>query len=234
MASLISQCLSLLSHPARDPPPSSPLSGSSNPTPLNSLDSSSEEAAGRAELVTGTKEGCIFCDVRVEKGFGVVYEGPEFVVFRDRSPGSKVHLLAVPRKHVDNVKTLVPEDRAMIERMKQVGRQVLVKVGVPEGEQRLGFHIPPFFSVNHLHLHLLSLPLPFPGSLKYRPAYGYGHHSFARGVRLPGSGERGEKLKGWGWFVEVDQVLDILQAGKRVKVGSVWSGAGAEAGERLV
>lgn len=27
-------------------------------------------------------------------------QDPEFVVFRDRSPGSKVHLLAVPKRHV--------------------------------------------------------------------------------------------------------------------------------------
>lgn len=33
-------------------------------------------------------------------GFGVVYEDEEFAVFEDRSPGSKVHLLAVPKKHI--------------------------------------------------------------------------------------------------------------------------------------
>ncbi|GAA6003056.1 uncharacterized protein JCM10292_000315 [Rhodotorula paludigena] len=154
------------------------------------------------------KPGCIFCGITsASEGFRVVHENAEFVVFRDRSPGSKVHLLAVPKRHVDNVKTLVPEDAAMLERMKIVGRDVLLlREGVAPEQQRLGFHIPPFFSVNHLHLHLLSLPLPFPGSLKYRPS-----------LVSPTS----TRLKGFSWFAEVDQVIDTLRAGQRVKVGSV-------------
>ncbi|BGP50941.1 hypothetical protein JCM10450v2_006867 [Rhodotorula kratochvilovae] len=132
-----------------------------------------------------SKPECIFCGVTsASPGFAVVHEDAEFVVFRDRSPGSRVHLLAVPRRHVDSVKTLRSEDVGMLERMKLVGRRVLVEQGVPEGEQR-------FFSVNHLHLHLLSLPLPFPGSIKYRPS-----------VPSPRTSTR---LKGFSWFVEVDQ-----------------------------
>jgi hypothetical protein len=61
--------------------------------------------------------------------------------------------------------------------------------------------LPPhrsFFSVNHLHLHLLSLPLPFPGSFKYHPS---------PGTAAGGLGSAGKvKLKGFSWFVEVDQV----------------------------
>ncbi|CEQ42324.1 SPOSA6832_04128 [Sporobolomyces salmonicolor] len=110
----------------------------------------------------------------------------------------------------------------------------------------LGFHIPPFFSVspcplaaslplqpgrsrlpaptqvNHLHLHLLSLPLPFPGSLKYRPSV-----PSRLAVSLPSAG-KGVKLKGFSWFVEVEQVIRILEAGQRVKVGSVRVGSTRE------
>ncbi|KAM0791916.1 hypothetical protein ACM66B_004170 [Microbotryomycetes sp. NB124-2] len=139
--------------------------------------------------------------------FNVVHEDDEFVVFKDRSPGSKVHLLAVPKNHIDNVKSLTMEHVDMIERMRQLGQRVLEDNGVPANQQRMGFHIPPFYSVNHLHLHLLSIPLPFPGNLKYRPA-------------VP-SGSASAKLKGFSWFVEVNQVLSILRAGERVRVNSV-------------
>ncbi|GAA5831534.1 hypothetical protein JCM3766R1_001792 [Sporobolomyces carnicolor] len=150
----------------------------------------------------------------------------EFVIFRDRSPGSKVHLLAVPKKHIDNVKTLAPDDTEMLLRMKSIGQQTLTKVGVEQDQQRLGFHIPPFFSVNHLHLHLLSLPLPFPGSFKYRPSV---PSSFRNNASTTAGASRAEpsapsmKLKGFSWFVEIDQVIRILEAGQRVKVGSVRS-----------
>ncbi|GAA5946528.1 hypothetical protein JCM3765_000280 [Sporobolomyces pararoseus] len=146
----------------------------------------------------------------------------EFVIFKDRSPGSKVHLLAVPKKHIDNVKALTRHDTDMLLRMKAVGRSTLTKVGVNEGQQRLGFHIPPFFSVNHLHLHLLSLPLPFPGSFKYRPSIpktfkDLSGPSSTADATVPARA----KLKGFSWFVEIDQVIRILQAGQKVKVGSV-------------
>ncbi|KPV73812.1 uncharacterized protein RHOBADRAFT_45103 [Rhodotorula graminis WP1] len=121
---------------------------------------STKPAMGAAPAHGAPAKDCIFCGVTATSpGFRVVHEDGEFVVFKDRSPGSKVHLLAVPKRHVDSVKTLEVEDVSMLERMKHLGRRVLVEQGVPEGEQRLGFHIPPFFSVNHLHLHLLSLPL---------------------------------------------------------------------------
>ncbi|KAG0656620.1 hypothetical protein C6P46_007024 [Rhodotorula mucilaginosa] len=129
------------------------------------------------------------------------------VIFHDRSPASRVHLLAVPKRHIDNVKTLTASDIGLVERMKATGHHVLRQQGVEEKEQR-------FYSVNHLHLHLLSLPLPFPGSVKYRPADSKTLLSATTGSN--------EKLKGWSWFVDVDQALRILHAGERVRVGSVY------------
>ncbi|POY76230.1 hypothetical protein BMF94_0425 [Rhodotorula taiwanensis] len=220
---------------------------------------------------TATKEKCIFCGITSQsEGFRVVREDSEVVIFHDRSPASRVHLLAVPKRHIDNVKTLQSEDTALIERMKENGQRVLREQGVPDSEQRLGFHIPPyvpeqigsqenqaeswtvlliqprqliqcsflanlvhlrsslsFYSVNHLHLHLLSLPLPFPGSFKYRPEI---PASLERRPQRPSRDEASppqarKKLKGFSWFVDVEQVLAILRAGERVRVGSVHGGS---------
>ncbi|GAA6050974.1 hypothetical protein JCM3770_005350 [Rhodotorula araucariae] len=210
-SSLWTACTTLLAPPG--PAPSraapAPLSDSNSEDPRWQARSPSARPSASA---SATRASCIFCDVTAASpGFAVVHEDAEFVVFWDRAPAARVHLLAVPKTHVDSVKTLRGEDVGMLERMKGVGRRVLVEQGVPEGEQRLGFHIPPFFSVNHLHLHLLSLPLPFPGSIKYRPS-------------IP-SAPRSARIKGFSWFVEVDQVIAILQAGQRVKVGSVKESA---------
>lgn len=65
----------------------------------------------------------------------------------------------------------------------------------------MGFHIPPFNSVNHLHLHVHALPY--------------------RGIRKfewPVSKGKNGKTKGFSWFVEVDQVIEILRQGKTVGV----------------
>jgi len=65
----------------------------------------------------------------------------------------------------------------------------------------MGFHIPPFNSVNHLHLHLNALPYRWIGKLQFPVA----------------KGKEG-KSKGFSWFVEVDQAIEILQQGKTIGV----------------
>lgn len=68
---------------------------------------------------------------------------------------------------------------------------------------RLGFHIPPFISVDHLHLHVQALPYKsYDKSLKYPIAEG--NHGYS---------------KGWGWFVTTEQTIKILEGGV-VKIGS--------------
>lgn len=72
---------------------------------------------------------------------------------------------------------------------------------------RMGFHIPPYNSVNHLHLHVQGLPYKsLAKKAKYPVASGYGYYH-----------------KGFSWFVDVSQAIQILENGGRVGVFPCWT-----------
>jgi diadenosine tetraphosphate (Ap4A) HIT family hydrolase len=48
---------------------------------------------------------CVFCNPTPER-FDIILQDDRFVVFKDRSPASLHHLLAIPRQHVPNIQTL--------------------------------------------------------------------------------------------------------------------------------
>ncbi|KAI0091445.1 HIT-like protein [Irpex rosettiformis] len=149
-----------------------------------------------------TKPGCVFCNVTAERGFNIVWEDDHYVAFTDRSPAATHHVLLVPKKHIDNIKSLHQTDVALAERMAEIGHTVLDQLNVPQDLRRMGFVIPPFNSVNHLHLHILGLPFTSTvKSIMYRVS----------------SGTDGND-KGFSWFGEVNQVIGILKKGGSVNV----------------
>ncbi|CDZ96604.1 HIT-like domain [Phaffia rhodozyma] len=76
------------------------------------------------------------------------------------------------------------------------------------GQTKLGFHIPPFTSVDHLHLHAFELPHKRLANVEFKSTW----------LSKPKLG------KGWGWFVDIDQTIDILKSGQNVKIKPVHVG----------
>ena len=100
---------------------------------------------------------CIFCKiVKGEIPSTKVFENENVVAFNDIHPKAKVHILIVPKKHIESVKTLKETDKELIGELfliakkiakenKLEGYKVVVNVGREGGQL-----------VDHLHLHLLS------------------------------------------------------------------------------
>uniref|UniRef100_A0A3P9MLD1 Adenosine 5'-monophosphoramidase HINT3 n=1 Tax=Oryzias latipes TaxID=8090 RepID=A0A3P9MLD1_ORYLA len=143
-----------------------------------------------SESVVGYEKKCIFCRiVNREMGTELLYSDEEISCFRDIKPGAPHHYLVVPTQHVGNCKSLSKEHVPLVNRLVDVGKEILQKNNVMDlSDVRFGFHWPPFCSVTHLHLHVLA------------PASQMGFMS-----RLI------FRLNSY-WFITADQLIEILSS----------------------
>ncbi|KIK60192.1 hypothetical protein GYMLUDRAFT_43940 [Collybiopsis luxurians FD-317 M1] len=145
---------------------------------------------------------CSFCNVSVQNGFNVLWENEDFVAFMDRSPACEHHFQVVPKKHISSVKQLGKSDVELLNGMFNVGNQLLDGLAIVGPMRKMGFHISPFNSIDHLHLHVQALP----------------YKSILRRCKYPIASGFGWFRKGFSWFVEIHQAILILQEGRKVGV----------------
>ena len=101
---------------------------------------------------------CIFCkivdgDIPSEQ----VYHDEELIAFRDLNPQAPVHILIIPRKHIDSVADAGPEDAKLL-------GQILLAAGTIAEQQGTGKNFRVVTnrgeqagqSVFHVHFHLLG------------------------------------------------------------------------------
>ncbi|MCE5219057.1 HIT domain-containing protein, partial [bacterium] len=58
---------------------------------------------------------CLFC--KIADGSiksDIVYSNDHVVAFRDINPQAPVHVLVIPRRHLENATAVLPEDDAMV------------------------------------------------------------------------------------------------------------------------
>jgi histidine triad (HIT) family protein len=104
---------------------------------------------------------CIFCKIVAgEVPSETVHETPSTVAFKDVHPAAPVHVLVVPRRHIDDAAAVAPEDGPVLADMLLTARQVAADAGLasPDRGYRLIFNVGPdaMNSVPHLHLHVLG------------------------------------------------------------------------------
>lgn len=60
-------------------------------------------------------EECIFCRIiKKEIPSQVVYEDEEILAFKDITPQAPVHILVIPKKHIESIKELEEGDKTLI------------------------------------------------------------------------------------------------------------------------
>lgn len=99
---------------------------------------------------------CLFCKiVAKEIPANIELENDDFLAFRDINPKAPVHILAIPKLHVDSFVDITPEMMAGMtsfiqeitekENIKDSGYRVITNIGDNGGQE-----------VKHLHFHILG------------------------------------------------------------------------------
>jgi len=107
----------------------------------------------------GLPQDCLFCRiVRGEIPSQKVLENKELLAFKDINPQAPIHVIIIPKKHIDSLSGAEEKDNALLGRIqlaipgiaekllgKNSGYRVVTNCGEEAGQ-----------SVRHLHYHLLA------------------------------------------------------------------------------
>lgn len=104
-------------------------------------------------------EDCIFCKIiRKEVPSNIVYEDEEIIAFKDIQPAAPIHILVIPKKHIESLAHIEKEDEAVIGKIYGVINEIAESQGVKERGYRVIVNCGKDGGqeVGHLHFHLLA------------------------------------------------------------------------------
>lgn len=102
---------------------------------------------------------CIFCKIsKKEISSQIIYEDDLVVAFPDINPKAPVHILIVPKKHIETVDHLDPRDEKIVGAMVYAAQKIAREKGIAQDGYRLVFNVRSHGGqvVEHIHLHLLG------------------------------------------------------------------------------
>lgn len=112
---------------------------------------------------------CLFCKiVKGEIPAKKVFEDEDMIAFHDIHPRAPLHLLVVPKRHIESLATATPEDTELLGRMMTRLKGLAIENGSQNGFRtvvnsgRVGRQ-----EVYHLHIHLLGGPEPLGASASF-------------------------------------------------------------------
>lgn len=101
-------------------------------------------------------QNCLFCQLIDEKKLNLIFEDDTVVAFHDTSPKSPVHILIVPKKHIDSVLEIKEDDEPLLGHLFTVAKQLAKEKGIDESGFRLTVNTgrDAGQTIPHIHMHL--------------------------------------------------------------------------------
>ena len=119
-------------------------------------------------------EDCIFCKIVAgELPAHRVYEDERTIAFMDIAPGTRGHLLVIPRTHATDITVIDSEDLAAVARSAQVmARRVKERLGADGVNIINSCGAAAWQTVFHLHFHVIPRYVGDPLALPWVPSPG--------------------------------------------------------------
>ena len=102
---------------------------------------------------------CVFCRIVArEVPAEIEYEDEELLAFKDIYPKAPIHLLIIPKRHIESLVVLEEADAALVGKCLLVARKLGEAHGVSQRGYRVNCHSGPEGGqvVYHLHFHFLA------------------------------------------------------------------------------
>src|SRR5262245_21717527 len=102
---------------------------------------------------------CLFCRiVNREIPASIVYEDDGVLAFNDINPQAPTHVLVIPKRHIESLNHLQPDDDAMVGELARRAAAIAKQRGVSGSGFRTVFNTnrDAGQTVFHIHLHLLG------------------------------------------------------------------------------
>ena len=104
-------------------------------------------------------EDCIFCKiVSGEIPSNKIYEDENVLAFKDLNPQMPIHILVIPKKHIESIVDLRIEDEILVGKIFTAINEIACDIGI----DKTGFRVisncgqDAGQTVKHLHFHILA------------------------------------------------------------------------------
>jgi histidine triad (HIT) family protein len=104
-------------------------------------------------------QNCLFCKiVKKQIPAEIIFEDLDILAFKDIKPLAPVHVLIIPKKHIESINDLKDEDGKLMARSILVARELAKKLGIAEDGYKLLYRVGENGGqeVGHIHLHLIG------------------------------------------------------------------------------
>lgn len=101
---------------------------------------------------------CIFCMIGSgEIPSNVVYEDDKLIAFHDLEPQAPVHVLVIPKKHIESLDDVSEDDKELLGHIMFKIHEIADMLGIENGYRVVSNNGEDAFqTVKHLHFHVLG------------------------------------------------------------------------------